>query len=123
MGRLYLVRHGQASFGAADYDNLSELGRRQAVRLGQYFRENDQSFDAVFTGTLRRHGQTWAGIAEGLRPEHALPVIERASLNEYDPAAIIRAIHTEPLVHPKTAEDIRNHFRPPNRFQHNLSRR
>ncbi|MEI7538018.1 MAG: histidine phosphatase family protein, partial [Comamonadaceae bacterium] len=26
MGTLYLVRHGQASFGAADYDKLSELG-------------------------------------------------------------------------------------------------
>ena len=37
MGNLYLVRHGQASFGAADYDNLSELGHRQSVRLGEYF--------------------------------------------------------------------------------------
>ena len=58
MGNLYLVRHGQASFGAEDYDNLSELGRKQAVRLGEYFRDNGQSFDTVFTGTLRRHGQT-----------------------------------------------------------------
>jgi broad specificity phosphatase PhoE len=36
MGTLYLVRHGQASFGADDYDQLSELGRRQSVRLGEY---------------------------------------------------------------------------------------
>ncbi len=28
MGTLYLIRHGQASFGAADYDRLSELGAR-----------------------------------------------------------------------------------------------
>ena len=111
MGNLYLVRHGQASFGAADYDNLSEMGRKQAARLGEYFRENGQSFDTVFTGTLRRHGQTWAGMAEGLQAEQPVPVIERPSLNEYDPAAIIRAIHPEPLVHPKTPEDIRNHFR------------
>ncbi len=27
MGHLYLVRHGQASFGADDYDQLSDLGR------------------------------------------------------------------------------------------------
>ncbi len=111
MGQLYLVRHGQASFGAADYDNLSELGRKQARRLGEYFRETDQSFDVVFVGTLRRHRQTWAGIAEGLQAEELVPVLERSGLNEYDPAAIVKAIHPEPLVHPKTPEDIRNHFR------------
>ena len=111
MGNLYLVRHGQASFGAADYDNLSELGRKQSVRLGEYFRENEHAFDTVFTGTLRRHGQTWAGVAEGLQPSRPVPVIARPGLNEYDPVAIIKAIHPEPLVHPKTPEDIRNHFR------------
>src|SRR3954447_5496055 len=66
MGTLYLVRHGQASFGAADYDNLSELGHRQAVRLGEYWRERGMRFDAVITGTLKRHKQTWEGIAQGL---------------------------------------------------------
>ena len=111
MGNLYLVRHGQASFGAVDYDNLSELGHKQAVRLGEYFRENGQSFDTVFTGTLRRHGQTWAGIAHGLQPSQPVPVIELPGLNEYDPVAIISAIHPEPLEHPKTPEGIRNHFR------------
>lgn len=38
MGTLYLVRHGQASFGADDYDQLSPLGQRQSVRLGEYLR-------------------------------------------------------------------------------------
>jgi broad specificity phosphatase PhoE len=65
MGTLYLVRHGQASFGADDYDQLSALGRRQSVRLGEYLRGKGLNFDAVLTGTLRRHAQTWAGIAEG----------------------------------------------------------
>jgi broad specificity phosphatase PhoE len=37
MGTLYLVRHGQASFGADDYDQLSPLGQQQTVRLGEYF--------------------------------------------------------------------------------------
>ena len=32
MGTLYLVRHGQASFGSDHYDQLSELGRRQPPR-------------------------------------------------------------------------------------------
>ena len=33
---LYLVRHGQASFGAADYDKLSALGERQSALLGAW---------------------------------------------------------------------------------------
>ena len=37
MGTLYLVRHGQASFGADDYDVLSPLGHQQALRLGEDF--------------------------------------------------------------------------------------
>ena len=66
MGTLYLVRHGQASFGADDYDQLSALGQAQARRLGEYWRESlgpELRFDAVLTGTLRRQLQTWQGIA------------------------------------------------------------
>ena len=37
MGTLYLVRHGQASFGADNYDQLSPLGHEQGVRLGRYW--------------------------------------------------------------------------------------
>ena len=66
MGTLYLVRHGQASFGADDYDQLSDLGRRQSVRLGEYFAERGIRFDALLAGTLRRQQQTLAGILEGL---------------------------------------------------------
>ena len=61
MGTLYLVRHGQASFGAEDYDHLSELGRRQSVRLGEYFAERGIHFDGLIAGTLRRHKQTLEG--------------------------------------------------------------
>ena len=30
MASLYLIRHGQASFGSDHYDQLSPLGQRQA---------------------------------------------------------------------------------------------
>lgn len=109
MGTLYLVRHGQASFGADDYDNLSELGQRQSVRLGQYWRERGVTFDAVLTGTLRRHAQTWAGIAEGAGYSH--DVQTREGLNEYDSAAVIATIHPQPLPKPDTPELYRHHFR------------
>lgn len=110
MGTLYLVRHGQASLGAADYDQLSDLGHRQSVRLGEYWRERGMTFDAVITGTLKRHRQTWAGIAQGLgiEPNAALA---REGLDEYDSDAVIAAIHPEPLAKPETPEMVRNHFR------------
>ena len=37
MTDIYLVRHGQASFGEKDYDNLSKLGLEQSYLLGQHF--------------------------------------------------------------------------------------
>ncbi|MBZ4422156.1 histidine phosphatase family protein [Myxococcus sp. RHSTA-1-4] len=58
MGVVYLVRHGQASFGAADYDQLSETGVAQARVLGETLRQRLPRVDAVVTGTLLRHRQT-----------------------------------------------------------------
>lgn len=109
MGTLYLVRHGQASFGAEDYDQLSPLGQQQSVRLGQYWRERGMTFDAVLTGTLRRHAQTWAGIAEGAGYRNE--VLPWAGLNEYDSAAVIATIHPHKLQKPDTPELYRHHFR------------
>ena len=69
MGHIYLIRHGQASFGADDYDKLSPLGHQQSERLGQYLAQRSQrmglTWDAVLTGSLRRHAETWAGVAKG----------------------------------------------------------
>ena len=114
MGTLYLVRHGQASLGAADYDQLSALGRQQALRLGQYWHARDLHFGAVLTGTLRRHTQTFEGIAEGLQGA-ALPAplhLRLPGLNEYDSQALLRSLHTEqPLPVPDTPERYRQHFR------------
>jgi len=109
MGNLYLVRHGQASFGAVDYDNLSSLGVQQSVRLGEYFAQKGIQFDAVLTGSLRRHTQTWAGIAKGAALEHD-PLVW-PGLNEYDSEAVIQAIHPQPLQKPDTPEVYRHHFR------------
>lgn len=108
MGSLYLVRHGQASFGAEDYDQLSELGRRQSLRLGQYFAERGIHFDAILAGTLRRHQQTLEAILEGMGVQathSAWP-----GLNEYDSEAVIAAVHPTPLTRATTPEMYRHHF-------------
>jgi broad specificity phosphatase PhoE len=109
MPTLYLVRHGQASFGAADYDQLSDLGQRQAQQLGSYFKTKNLRFDAVYAGTLRRHAQTYAGIAQGMGS--AQEALLRPGLNEYDSDAVVAAIHPEPLSREPSAENYRKHFR------------
>lgn len=109
MGNLYLVRHGQASFGADNYDQLSPLGVRQSERLGAYFAAKGLQFEAVLTGSLVRHTQTWLGIAQG--GGYTYTPLVWPGLNEYDSEAVIRAIHTGPLAKPDTPEVYRQHFR------------
>jgi len=60
MGTLVLIRHGQASLGADDYDVLSELGIMQSQRLGAHFSRRATAFDRIVTGQLRRHRDTAA---------------------------------------------------------------
>ncbi len=114
MGTLYLVRHGQASFGQADYDRLSELGTRQCQALGAWFADRGMRFEAVLRGTLRRHQQSLAAIVDGYGSEGAGPLPEALpwpGLNEYDSEALIRCIHAEPLAAPDSPEVYRDHFR------------
>lgn len=56
MGTLYLIRHGQASYGEADYDRLSPRGIEQARAVGRWAAA--QKLDALFAGPLRRQQQT-----------------------------------------------------------------
>ncbi len=109
MPTLYLVRHGQASFGADDYDQLSDLGRQQSRLLGRYFAAKNVTFDAALAGTLKRHTQTFDGIREGLGT--GLHAAHWPGLNEYDSEAVIAAVHPEPLDKPCTPELYRHHFR------------
>lgn len=109
MGTLYLVRHGQASFGADNYDVLSSMGHRQSVRLGEYFKSKGLTFDAALTGTLNRQIQTFAGICEGMGT--APDALRQTGLNEYDAEAVIAAIHPAKLEKPTSPEMVRSHFR------------
>jgi len=109
MGTLYLVRHGQASFGAADYDQLSELGQRQCQALGRWFAERGIAFEGVLRGTLRRHAQSLDGIAQAYGELPA--ALDWPGLNEYDPEALIRSVHAGPLARPDGPEAYRAHFR------------
>ncbi|MGE0086091.1 MAG: histidine phosphatase family protein [Desulfococcaceae bacterium] len=58
MSTVYLIRHGQASFGAKDYDILSETGIAQARIIGKSMAERGILFDALYHGSLKRQIQT-----------------------------------------------------------------
>ena len=85
MGQVFLVRHGQASFGAADYDQLSATGVEQALLLGAWFAGAGLRFGAVVTGSLKRHRQT-AEACLGALPGAAAPAGWRTDpgFDEYD---------------------------------------
>lgn len=109
MGNIYLVRHGQASFGAENYDQLSSLGQQQSQRLGEYFGHKGIQFEAALTGTLQRQIQTHAAICAGAQT--TLPALRWPGLNEYDSEAVIATVHPEKLLKPDTPELYRHHFR------------
>jgi broad specificity phosphatase PhoE len=88
MGVLLLVRHGQASLGAADYDQLSELGRRQAQLVGARLAGPGLTIDRVVAGALRRQRDTAGALMAALgRPMTELGTDER--LDEYDHVTVM----------------------------------
>lgn len=94
MGRLILVRHGQASYGAADYDQLSERGAEQSRALGRWWSARGFVPDAVYSGPRRRHWQSDAATRE---THPGLPAaVEAPGLDEY-PAFDLLA-HVGPLL-------------------------
>ncbi|BDB26585.1 fructose 2,6-bisphosphatase [Cupriavidus sp. TA19] len=92
MATLFLVRHGQASFGAANYDCLSETGRQQARWLGEYFSERGVRFARVAAGSLVRQQDTAREILTAMG-EPATQIATHVGLNEYDGEALYRC-HT-----------------------------
>ena len=90
MSELILVRHGQATFGAETYDQLSPLGREQARKLAAHWRETGETFDCLYCGGLRRQRETAAELL-GLVADDAESPRQDAGLNEYDGEPLIRA--------------------------------
>lgn len=89
MGAIYLIRHGQASFGAGDYDKLSTLGVEQAGVLGRALAARGVRPDAVVCGDMLRHRET---------AQHCLAAMDAAAdwqtdtaWNEYDHEMMIEA--------------------------------
>ena len=98
MGAIYLVRHGQASFGIDNYDALSPLGHQQAGVVGRALLARGVQPDVVFSGTMQRHRETAEGALAALGM--SLPVQTLPGVNEFDHENVIEV--AEPRYASKT---------------------
>ncbi len=95
MSTLFLIRHGQASYGVANYDNLSPLGVRQATKIGAALAGSPmhaERLDAIYAGPLRRQRDTATHLrtaaSEGGRPLPEVMILDE--LAEYPAFELIR---------------------------------
>lgn len=112
MGEIYLIRHGQASFGARNYDQLSETGVVQSRVLGDWLRAQEIRFDAVYAGERVRQQDTARLALEALPSDIGEPAIDPA-FNELDADrlmhhAIPRLVIREPRIGPMLLDIGRN---------------
>ncbi|WPO97920.1 histidine phosphatase family protein [Pseudomonas sp. HR96] len=116
MGSIYLIRHGQASFGAADYDVLSSVGVRQAQVVGAHLAALGVRFDRCLAGTLRRQQDT-ARLA--LAELGEAPALETdPAFDEFDAEGLVRGLLPLLLVNePQALEVMRNAALNRNEFQ------
>ncbi|HGH1346095.1 MULTISPECIES: histidine phosphatase family protein [Acinetobacter calcoaceticus/baumannii complex] len=82
MALITFVRHGQASWGTDNYDQLSIKGAEQARVLGKVFDDQAKSFDNAWRGEMIRHQET---AQHCLAEMHSsLIVLPHKGLNEFD---------------------------------------
>lgn len=133
MSQIRFIRHAQASFGKDNYDQLSDFGFEQSTILGKYLVKENQHFDRIYVGPLRRQRETYEtvkaeynkaglaipdpqfidGLAEHKGPE-VLKAVREQLIATYDH---IREWHEDTLRNPE--KKIRNHFKMFNFFMMN----
>ncbi|WP_020407375.1 histidine phosphatase family protein [Hahella ganghwensis] len=91
MGAVYLIRHGQASFGSSNYDRLSDTGRLQAVHCGRYLAAKGLHIDHWFSGTLERQQDT-ARLSLAAMGLESTKVMEDPGFNEFDHQVVLSSI-------------------------------
>src|SRR5579875_2289169 len=85
MPLLVIVRHGQASFGSADYDVLSPVGRQQALQTAEALRDAGLEAAHIVTGSLRRQ----VGTADAIGDAFGLSPTVDERWNEYDADSVL----------------------------------
>ncbi|MEM7440970.1 MAG: histidine phosphatase family protein [Pseudomonadota bacterium] len=103
MAELLVIRHAQASFGADDYDKLSELGHVQSRLLGDLLKARGWQPDRIVTGALKRQDETLRSM--GFEPDEV-----HDGFDEYDFYDLLSARFPDG-VPDDVQQDRRTHFR------------
>lgn len=85
MAVVLLVRHGQASFGADDYDVLSDIGRQQAAIVGERLADLPD-VQRVVTGAMVRQRDTATPLLAALGTD----AVEDPRFDEYDHVELVQ---------------------------------
>lgn len=112
MAAIYLIRHGQASFGNTDYDKLSAIGIEQAKILGKHWQIKPVPC-RTYSGDLLRHGQTLEHFMGSFQNKQ-IPVVLHSGLNEFDHVDILTCYNEEWHNLAKMSADI-NQLKEPNK--------
>ncbi|MGQ7301827.1 histidine phosphatase family protein [Marinobacter nauticus] len=115
MATIYLVRHGQASFGKENYDQLSPRGWEQGRILGCWLAGKVEP-GAVFGGNLQRHRETVEAITTGYGV--SLPDMQvLEGLNEFDHLEVVERLRPEWGDKQVMARDLASFPKPARAFQ------
>ncbi|MDX1817592.1 MAG: histidine phosphatase family protein [Marinobacter sp.] len=115
MAMVYLIRHGQASFGKDNYDQLSPRGWEQGQVLGRWLAGKVEP-SAVFGGNMERHRETVEAIASGFG--QSLPDMQVVEgLNEFDHMQVVERLKPEWADRQVMARDMAAFPKPARAFQ------
>lgn len=116
MSTIYLIRHGQASFGSQNYDQLSPTGYQQAKQLGLYLAEQSIPIQDVIIGGMKRHQQTAENSLEAI--SYSKDLILDPNWNEYDHTRILTSYKPEYAKIEAIVQEIGHLPNPMEAFQH-----
>lgn len=98
MSQIYLIRHGQASLGKANYDQLSAIGQQQASKLGEHLSRINKAPSLIISGSMKRHQQTADAVLDSFDANHTAQQIIDPRWNEFDFEILIRR-YLEEIAH------------------------
>jgi broad specificity phosphatase PhoE len=112
---LLLIRHGQASFKAADYDRLSETGEEQSRRLGAWLSACGAVPDLVAIGPRQRHLRTAEECLHAAGIDR--PLLKLAGLDEVDHEELLARLRPDLASHDTLRAELKQSPDPHRAFQ------
>jgi broad specificity phosphatase PhoE len=109
MSKIWVVRHGQASFLAENYDRLSPLGERQARLLGEQWLKDGVTVNQVYYGPAERQirtGEIIGGLYKQAGRGWPGPVVD-PDLDEFPAETVVKRFLPELSArHPQLAASV-----------------